>query len=81
MVRFIGGGNLEKTYYLPQVTDKLEFLTYNSCIGVHLTMNRIGGVMVSVLALSAVDRGFKPGWVKPKTIKLVFVASPLSTQH
>jgi hypothetical protein len=37
--------------------------------------------MVSVLASSAVDRGFKPGWVKPKTIKLVFVASPLSTQH
>jgi hypothetical protein len=31
--------------------------------------NRINGVMVSVLASSAVDRGFKP-----KTIKLVFVA-------
>jgi hypothetical protein len=30
---------------------------------------------VSVLSLSAVD------WVKPKTIKLVFVVSPLSTQH
>ena len=25
--------------------------------------------------------GLSPGWVKPKTIKLVFVASPLSTQH
>ena len=36
----------------------------------------IDGVMVSVLASSALDRGFKP-----KTIKLVFVASPLSTQH
>jgi hypothetical protein len=35
-----------------------------------------GGVLVSVLASSVVDRGFKP-----KTIKLVFVASPLSTQH
>ena len=35
--------------------------------------------MVSVLALSAVDRGFEPHRVKPKT-KLVFVASPLSTQ-
>ena len=33
--------------------------------------------MVSVLASSAVDRGR----IKPKTIKLVFVASPLSTQH
>ena len=40
--------------------------------------NRIGGVMVSVLASSA---GSSPGRVKPKTIKLVFVASPLSTQH
>ena len=34
-------------------------------------VNRIDGVMVSVLASSAVDRGFKA-----KTIKLVFVASP-----
>jgi hypothetical protein len=40
-------------------------------------MNRIHGVMVSVLATSAVDRGFEP----QKTIKLVFDASPLSTQH
>ena len=45
------------------------------------TLNRIGGVMVSVLASSAVDCGFEPDRVKPKTIKLVFVASPLSTQH
>ena len=41
----------------------------------------IGGVMVSVLASSAVDRGFDPRRVKPKTITMVFVASPLSTQH
>jgi hypothetical protein len=32
--------------------------------------------MVSVLALSVVDRGFKPN-----TIKFAFVASSLSTQH
>ena len=44
-------------------------------------MKAIGGVMVSVLALSAVDRGFEPDRVKPKTIILVFVASPLSTHH
>jgi hypothetical protein len=44
-------------------------------------MNRISDIMVSVLVWSVVDRGFKPGWVKPKTKKLVFVASPLSTQH
>jgi hypothetical protein len=52
----------------------------------------IGGVMVSVLASSVVDRGFiggvmvsmlasSPDWVKPKTLKFVFVASPLSTQQ
>ena len=28
-----------------------------------------------------IDRGFEPGLVKPRTIKLVFVASPLSTQQ
>ena len=41
--------------------------------------HRTGGVMVSVLASSAVDRGFEPRWIKPKPIKLVFVGSPLST--
>jgi len=43
--------------------------------------NRIGGIMVNVVASSAVDRGSSPGQIKPKTIKLVFVASPLSMQH
>ena len=38
--------------------------------------------VVSVLASSTIDYGFEsPGRVKPKTIKLVFVASPLSIQH
>jgi hypothetical protein len=37
--------------------------------------------MVSVLALSAVDCGFEPDCVKPKTIKLVFAASTLNMQH
>ena len=44
-------------------------------------VNGVGGVMVSVIASSTVDRGFEPTRVRPKTIKLVFVASPLSTQH
>ena len=35
--------------------------------------------MVSVLVSSVVNHGF--GRVKPNTIKLVFVASLLSTQH
>ena len=37
--------------------------------------------MVSVLASSAVDRGYDTGRAKLKPIKLVFVASPLSAQH
>ena len=43
----------------------------------------IGGVMVSVLASSdcKVDHGFKPRLGQINTIKLVFVASLLSTQH
>ena len=41
---------------------------------------RIGGVMINVLVSSAVYRGFEPrSGQKPKIIKLVFVASPLST--
>ena len=43
-------------------------------------LNHIGGVMVSVLVSSVVDRGFEPCRAKPKTIKLVCVASPLSTR-
>ena len=43
--------------------------------------DRIGGVMVSVLASSVVDHGSSADRVKPKTITLVFVASLLSTHH
>jgi hypothetical protein len=42
---------------------------------------RIGGVMVSVLTSSAVDRGFEPRSGQTNSTKLEFVASPLSTQH
>jgi hypothetical protein len=38
-------------------------------------INHVSSVLVSVLASSVVDR------VKPKTMKLVFVASLLSTQY
>jgi hypothetical protein len=37
--------------------------------------------MISVFASSAIDRAMIRGRVKPKTIKLVLVASPLSMQH
>ena len=45
-------------------------------------MNSISDVM-AWLASSAVDRGFRPSpdRVNPKTRKLIFVVSPLSTQH
>ena len=41
----------------------------------------IGGVMVSVLASSVVDHGFESWFSQIKDNKLVFVASPLNTQH
>jgi hypothetical protein len=53
---------------------------YDACVKIHAS-NRIGGVMVSVLASSVVDRGLEPRSGQPKTMKLVFVASPLSTQQ
>ena len=43
--------------------------------------NRIFDIIVSVLAPCTVDHGLEPRSVKPKTMKLVCVASPLSMQH
>ena len=45
------------------------------------TIHHIGSVMVSVLTSCVVDVGFEPGRVKPKTIKLVFVASSLNMRR
>ena len=39
-------------------------------------MNRIGGVMVSVLAFSVIDLGFETDGVKPMIIKLEIAAFP-----
>ena len=44
-------------------------------------MKCISGFMVSMLAFSAVDLGFEPDQVKPKTMNLVFVASLLNMQY
>ena len=41
----------------------------------------IGGVIVNMLAAIVVDRGFEHDRIKQKTIKLVFVASPINTPH
>ena len=46
-----------------------------------VVLNRIGGVMVSVLISSAVDHVYSHSRVKPKTIKLVFSTTLLMTQH
>jgi hypothetical protein len=44
-------------------------------------MNCIGCVMVIVRASSVVDRGFEPQSGQTKNYNLVFVTSPLITQH
>jgi hypothetical protein len=41
----------------------------------------IGGIMISVLAWSAVYRGFEPWLGQTKHEQLAFVAYPLITQH
>jgi hypothetical protein len=47
-----------------------------------IQQNRIGGVMVSMLASSVVDRGFEPRSGQTKDYEInIFVASPLSMQH
>ena len=43
--------------------------------------DQVSGDIVSMLASSAEGRGFIPIQVIPKTLKLVFVASPLSREH
>jgi hypothetical protein len=40
---------------------------------IHYTIDLV--IETSVIALSGVDRGFDPGQVKQKTMKLVFVVS------
>jgi hypothetical protein len=44
-------------------------------------MNRIDDVMVSVLASSTVEHGYEPRSRQRKTMKLVYVASPISMGH
>jgi hypothetical protein len=60
-------------YIKGDCTQRAHFQVPSRALYIH---NRIGGIMVSVLTSSAVDRS-----VKPKSVELVSVASPLSTQH
>jgi len=47
----------------------------------YLVKNRISDIMANMLASSSVDLDSSPGLVKSYTLKLVFVASPLSMQY
>ena len=64
----------DKFKYLICILYLLIFLFY-------LHINHIGGLVVSVHTSGVIDCVFEPQWVKPKTIKLVFAVSPLTTQH
>ena len=44
-------------------------------------ITHIGGVLVSVIASSAVDRGFEPRSNQTKDYNIGVFAYPLSTQH
>ena len=60
----------------------MTHFNYSSQLTNHLrSANCIGSVMVSVLTCMVVDRGFESDRFKPKTMKLVFVESPLNIQH
>ena len=58
---------------------KYNYVFENDKIFFQRKWNCISGVMVSMFAFSAVDNGFEVDLVKPKIIKLVLAASPLST--
>jgi hypothetical protein len=61
-------------------SDSMLFFCFSFYCGVFtlIAYNRIGGVMVSVLATIM---GSSPSRVKPEIIKLIFVASLVSIQH
>jgi len=50
-------------------------------IHIQTEFDRLGEAMVNLLASSAEDRGVIPKRFKPKTINLLFPASPLSNNH
>ena len=63
-----------------------NYCTSTSCLPCDLQMSEQGYSQHDVacnilLPLVRQIVSSSPGWVKPKTIKLIFAASPLSTQH
>ena len=81
-IRLIGGGeDFTKLFKENVMISKISLTLISNLKEItYYHSNRIGGVMVSVLASSAVDRGLEPQPGRTKTIKLVFIASPISTQ-
>ena len=72
---------MDKIYVSKSCTQ--QKLIYFFCHSLH-RMQRHGNekkALLVCLSQVQVDRGLKPVLVKPKTMKLVFVASPLSTQN
>jgi hypothetical protein len=67
---------MDRSIFCHMTLSAMHYLLYSS-----LCTNRIDGIMVSVLDSSGADCGIKTGGIKLKTIQLVFVAFPLSTQH
>ena len=55
----------------------MSYLRHNLC-HTNATINRIGGVLASVLASSAVNRGLEPRSGQAKDYKIGFGASSLS---
>ena len=55
----------------------MSYLRYNLC-HTNATINRIGGLLASVLASSAVNRGLEPRSGQTKDYKIGFGASSLS---
>ena len=58
-------------------TSYMSYLRYNLC-HTNATINRIGGVLASVLASSAVNRGLEPRSGQAKDYKIGVGASSLS---
>jgi hypothetical protein len=58
--------------YNPIKLQKIAFniYNYNFTLLIQYNRNRIGGVIVSVLFSSAVDRGFEPRWGQTKAYKI-----------
>ena len=68
--------------FLPERRKHID-LKHAASWKVQICLNRIGGVMVIVLAFSAVDRWVQPrlGQTKDCKIDIYFVDSPLTTWH